>query len=78
MNDLEYLGEIEIPKEKIKVQIMINIIEGRHYYKSNVDTYVELEIPPSFSKKTDTRKSSTSPSYFKVTCCNQGSNRREK
>lgn len=67
MDDLEYLGEIEVPPEKIKSQLMINVIEGRHYYKSNIDTYAVVEIPSYFKSKTATRKSTTSPSYFKVT-----------
>jgi len=67
MHALEYLGEIDKPQEKIKSQIMVNIIEGRDYYKSNVDTYVTVEIPPYFLNRTPTKKTSTSPSYFNVT-----------
>lgn len=66
MDNLNYVGEIETPSEKIKSQLMINIIEGRHYYKSNLDTYVVVEIPSYFIGKTMVRKTSTSPSYFKV------------
>lgn len=67
MDDLEHLGEIELPPKPIKSQIMINVIEGRDYYKSHIDTYVEVEVPLYFRGKTATRKTSTSPSYFKVT-----------
>lgn len=67
MYALEYLGEISKPTEKIKSQIMVNIIEGRNYYKNNVDTYVVVEVPSYFHSKTSTRKTSTSPSYFNVT-----------
>jgi len=66
MDNLEYLGEIELPKKQIKSQIMINVIEGRDYYKSHIDTYVEVEVPLCFRGKTTTGKASTSPSYFKV------------
>lgn len=66
MNKLDYLGEVEVPAEKIKSQIMINIIDGRHYSKSNLDTYVVVQIPSYFIGKTTIRKSSTAPSYFKV------------
>ncbi|VVC37905.1 FerIin domain,C2 domain [Cinara cedri] len=66
MDNLDYLGEIEMQVEKIKSQIMINIIEGRHYSKSNLDTYVVVEIPSYFTGKTIVRKTSTSPSYFKT------------
>lgn len=67
MNNLDYLGEIEVPSENIKCQIMINIMEGKQYYKSNVNTYVVIEIPSYFRKKTAIRKTTTTPSYFKVT-----------
>jgi len=67
MYALEHLGEIDKPTEKIKSQIMVNIIEGRNYYKSNVDTYVTVEIPSYFLSRTPTKKTSTSPSYFNVT-----------
>lgn len=66
MNNLDYLGEIEAPSEKIKCQIMINIMEGKEFYKSNVNTYVVVEIPSYFCKKTAIRKTTTTPSYFKV------------
>lgn len=61
-----YFGEIKTPNEYIKSQIMINILEGRHYFKSNVDTFVVVEVPLYFLGKTATRKTSASPSYFKV------------
>jgi len=70
MYALEHLGEIDKPMEKIKSQVMVNIIEGRNYYKNNVDTYVTVEIPSYFLSKTPTKKTSTSPSYFNVTLCN--------
>lgn len=66
MDNFEYLGLSDIPTTNIKSQIMINIVEGRHYYKGNVDTYVTVEIPSYFISKTATRKTSTAPSYFKV------------
>lgn len=66
MDNLDYLGEIELPKKQIKSQIMINVIEGRDYYKSHIDTYVVVEVPLCFRGKTATGKASTSPSYFKV------------
>lgn len=66
MDNLDYLGEIELPPKQINSQIMINIIEGRDYYKSHIDTYVIVEVPLYFRDKTATSKPSTSPSYFKV------------
>ncbi|XP_027839231.2 uncharacterized protein LOC114121205 [Aphis gossypii] len=66
MDNLDYLGEIELPKKQIKSQIMINVIEGRDYYKSHIDTYVVVEVPLCFRGKTATGKASTSPSYFKT------------
>lgn len=66
MENVDYLGETMEPTEKIKSQITINIIEGKQYYKHNVNTYVVVEIPPYFHGKTETRKMTTSPSYFKV------------
>jgi len=66
MDNLDYLGEIELPPKQINNQIMINIIEGKDYYKSHVDTYVTVEVPSYFRDKTATSKPSTSPSYFKV------------
>lgn len=63
---MDNLDEIDLPVENIKSQIMVNVIEGRHYNKSNVDTYVVVEVPPYFLDKTATVKTSTSPSYFKV------------
>lgn len=66
MDDFDYLGIIVSPIRKIKSKILINIIEGKDYYKNNVDTYVQVEIPPYFRDETKTIKSSTSPSYFKV------------
>lgn len=66
MDNYNYIGEIKVTPKKIKSQIMVKIIEGRHYYKSNVNTYVTVEIPPYFFGRTATRKNTTSPSYFKV------------
>lgn len=66
MDNYDYIGEIEVAPKKIKSQIMVNIIEGTHYYKSNVNTYVIVEIPSYFFGRTVTRKNTPSPSYFKV------------
>lgn len=66
MDDLDCLGKIPIPIENVNSQILINIIEGKDYYKNNVNTYVRVEIPPHFNDKTKTRKKTRSPSYFKV------------
>lgn len=66
MENHDYMGQIEVDPKKIKSQIMVNVIEGRHYYKSNVNTYVIVEIPPYFFGRTATRKNTPSPSYFKV------------
>jgi len=66
MDNLDYLGEIELSPKKINSQIMINVIEGKDYYKSHIDTYVIVEVPFYFRDKTATSKPSTSPSYFKV------------
>lgn len=66
MDYFDYLGETETPVKKIKSQLIVKILEGRHYCKSNVNTYVVVEIPSYFNSKTATRKASSSPSYFKV------------
>jgi len=66
MDNFDCLGEIELPTKQINSQIMINVIEGRDYYKSHIDTYVVVEVPLYFRDKTATSKPSASPSYFKV------------
>lgn len=66
MNSYDLLGEIVSPVQKVKSQFMINIIEGRQYYKNNVNTYVKIKIPFYFQGKTKTIKATNSPSYFKV------------
>ncbi|XP_060860868.1 fer-1-like protein 6 [Metopolophium dirhodum] len=66
MDNFDCLGEIELPTKQINSQIMINVIEGRDYYKSHIDTYVIVEVPLYFRDKTATSKPSASPSYFKT------------
>lgn len=66
MDNLNYLGEIELPTKQMNSQIMINVIEGKDYYKSHIDTYVVVEVPLYFRDKTVTSKPSASPSYLKV------------
>lgn len=66
MNNFDCLGETELPTKKINSQIMVNVIEGRDYYKSHINTYVVVEVPLYFRDKTAISKPSASPSYFKV------------
>lgn len=64
MDDREYLGVIKSKLEKVRSKIVIYLREGKYYEKSNVDTYVEVEVPPYFLDKTNTCK--TPPFYNKV------------